>query len=194
MVISLCLIGMTLLSLGVFYYLYKEDVRAVDAKLEDYSKVYEQQIAEAEKKAEQEAEEVYQNKLAEYQKDLDAYNQKQAQYQKELDAYNAREAEEQKKVQEALNNGKFYYPSFESPPIDTSLLDEPRKPLRLAGHPDYVEDRSYEFEYPDFKMTLIIHSIIVGFIVLVELGLLLVLPKRKNVQDLNVNIKTDFHD
>lgn len=109
-----------------------------------------------------------------------------------MDAYNVREAEEQKKEQAALSNGKFYYPSFEAPPLEP--LDKPRKPLRLSGNPDYVEDHSYDFEYPNFKMTLIIHSIILGFIVLGELGLLLVLPKRKNFQDLNLKIKTDLHD
>jgi hypothetical protein len=165
MIISILLLGSTLISMAVFYYSYQSDFQQVEEEEIVYKKDWEHQIEKAKQEAEDKA---------------------WGNYQKELDAYNQRLAEEEKKKIEAKNNGQFYvtqYSRIGLPPREPGIVPGP-----YTEYSSEFDDRRSEI-VSQFETTAIIHIIVFGFTILSEIGLLLVLPKRANHHNINLDIQ-----
>jgi len=129
MIISIALIGVTLVSMAVFYFIYQSNLDTLQVKDDAY------------------------------------YNAKKikddATYQAQLDAY---------------NNGQSSTMPYAGLTVDdfVSPFDDQR--TKLQSH---------------FRTTAIIHIVIIGFIILAEMGLLLVLPKRTNYHNMDIRNRTE---
>ncbi|MDQ0246480.1 hypothetical protein J2S09_004084 [Bacillus fengqiuensis] len=112
--------------------------------------------------------------LAEEQKILDE------QYEQSLEAYRKERAILEEEARIAKEQGRIYYLPLERPPVRQTASYEP-----FTFYSEFEEKRSSLSE--GFTNKMIIHGIIIAFIILSEIGILLVLPKRDKT--INVTLK-----